>query len=124
LSPRSAEFFAEARARLVAARRELDAGDPSAATSLAYYALLYAARAALSEEDRYAKTHRGTWDLFWGTFAETRRFDAALTSEARKIQELRELSDYEAKRPSMDEAEHVVDVAEGFVEAVAELIGA
>lgn len=123
MSPRSEEFLAEARTRLAAARRELAAGDPSTTVSLSYYAMLYAGRAALSEEDRYAKTHRGVWDLFWKTFATTGRFDAALASEAREIQELRQLSDYEAARPSLDEARRVVDLGERFVRAVAALVG-
>lgn len=124
MSPRSAEFFAEAQSRLAAARRELAAGDPSSSVSLAYYAMLYAARAALSEENRYAKTHRGTWDLFWQTFAASDRFDTQLAGEARETQELRQLADYEARRPPMAEATRVLDLAERFVNAVAELVGA
>jgi uncharacterized protein (UPF0332 family) len=46
MSPRSAEFLEAARRRLSAAVAALD-DDPSAALSLAYYAILYAARAAL-----------------------------------------------------------------------------
>lgn len=122
MSPRSAEFLAEAHGRLAAARRELGAGDPSTAASLAYYGLLYAARAALSEEGRYAKTHRGAWDVFWQTFAVTGRFDATLAGEARAVQELRQLADYEARRPTMAEAENVVDVTDRFVAAVEALI--
>lgn len=122
MSPRSAEFLAEARSRLGAARRELDASDAGASVSLAYYAMLYAARAALSEEDRYAKTHRGSWDLFWQTFAATGRFDPELAEEARGTVELRQLSDYEAKRPSTQEATRVLDVAQRFVDAAAKLI--
>ncbi|MDQ6751130.1 MAG: HEPN domain-containing protein [Actinomycetota bacterium] len=124
MSPRSAEFLVEAQARLNAARRELAAAESSTTVSLAYYAMLYAARAALSEEDRYAKTHRGTWDLFWQTFVATGSFDAELASEARETQELRQLSDYEARRPSLEEATHIIDLGERFVSAVAELLGA
>jgi hypothetical protein len=50
------------------------------------------------------------------------RFDAALAAEARESQELRELSDYEARRPSMEEATRVLDVAERFLSGVARLI--
>jgi uncharacterized protein (UPF0332 family) len=124
VSPRSAEFFAEAQARLRAAQRELDASDAAASVSLAYYAMLYAARAALSEEDLYAKTHRGTWDLFWQTFAASGRFEAQLADEARGTAALRQLADYEAKRPGADEAAGVVELAQRFVDAVGTLIGA
>ncbi|MGH2963249.1 MAG: HEPN domain-containing protein [Solirubrobacterales bacterium] len=64
MSPRSAEFLAEARKRLRTARAALGVRDPAGAVSAAYYAMLYAVRAALSEEDRYAKTHAGTWGEF------------------------------------------------------------
>ena len=124
MSPRSAEFFAEAQSRLRAARTILDASDASASVSLAYYAMLYAARAALSEQDLYAKTHRGTWDLFWQTFAATDRFDRELADQARGTAALRQLSDYEAKRPSAQEATGVVELAGRFVDAVATLIDA
>jgi uncharacterized protein (UPF0332 family) len=50
--------------------------------SAAYYAMLYAARAALSEQDRYAKTHSGTWTLFRETFVRDGRFDPALARAA------------------------------------------
>ncbi len=49
MSPRSAEFLQAAERRLTLART---AGqDPAGALSAAYYAMLYAARAALSEQD-------------------------------------------------------------------------
>ena len=57
-----------AHERLRASRVVLGASSRSSAVSLAYYAMLYAARAALSEEDAYAKTHVGTWGLFRETF--------------------------------------------------------
>jgi uncharacterized protein (UPF0332 family) len=59
VSARSAEFLDEARKRLRTARAALGVDDPAGAVSAAYYAMLYAVRAALSEEDRYAKTHAG-----------------------------------------------------------------
>ena len=44
--------------------QQLGARLPSRVVSEAYYAMLYAARAALSEEDDYPKTHRGVWGQF------------------------------------------------------------
>jgi uncharacterized protein (UPF0332 family) len=49
-----------ARDRARTARAALTSGSRSSATILGYYAMLYAARAALSEEDRNARTHSGT----------------------------------------------------------------
>ena len=108
----------EARERLAAARTTRDSGFEGVAVSLAYCAMLYAARAALSEEDRYAKTHSGTWQLFRETFVASRRFDAALLRQAEQTQELRLGADYDARQIHPDEAESVVQLARQFVAAI------
>jgi uncharacterized protein (UPF0332 family) len=81
MSPRSEELLAVAWERLQAAgallERELwgpDVGD-------AYYAILYAARSALSERDRNAKTHRGIWAIFSEKFVASRDIDAELARD-------------------------------------------
>jgi uncharacterized protein (UPF0332 family) len=107
--------------RLRLARTALDAGFAGGSVSAAYYAMLYAARAALSEEDRYAKTHRGTWNLFGEVFAATGRFNAARVSEAQDVQRLREGADYDARAVSAEEAAAILDQAERFVVDVAAL---
>jgi uncharacterized protein (UPF0332 family) len=112
-----------ARERLQLARTALDAGFPSGAVSTAYYAALYAARAALSEEDSYAKTHRGVWHLFGELFVSTGRFDSKLLAEMRRVQELREAADYDARELTRDQAEDIVTEAERFVAAVAAMLG-
>jgi len=65
MSPRSAEFMSQARDRLAIAREVFTSGHREGSVSAAYYAMLYAARAALSEDDDHARTHRGTWNRFW-----------------------------------------------------------
>jgi uncharacterized protein (UPF0332 family) len=122
MSPRSREFMNRAHEHLEAARLTLRAGLFAPAVSNAYYAMLDAARAALSEEDRYAKTHSGTWDLFYSTFVEPRRFDRALLSAARETQKAREGADYAAQTFTRAEAGEIVELAERFI-AVTELIG-
>lgn len=117
MSPRSEELLAGARDRLGAA---LTAGFPSNAASAAYYSMLYAARAALSEEERNAKTHVGTWGLFHETFVATDRFDPELFGAAQRARELREASDYEAVIVPYADAERIVELAERFVAAVVE----
>jgi uncharacterized protein (UPF0332 family) len=64
VSPRSDELLARARDGVAAARALVDAGHAATAVSTAYYAMLYAARAALSERDVNARTHAGTWQCF------------------------------------------------------------
>ncbi len=113
-----------ARERLDAARRNLEGGLPFVALGLAYYAMLYAARAALSEEDLYAKTHSGSWTLFSDTFVRSSRFPADLVSPVQGIRERREGADYEAQNPTSEQAESDLRAAERFVAAVATLIGA
>lgn len=110
--------MSEARERLDAARATLIAGFPPAVVSLAYYAMLYAARAALSEEDRYAKTHSGTWNLFRETFVNTERFEEALLAGAERTVPLRLGADYEAMQISHHQAEDVVELAARFLSAI------
>jgi uncharacterized protein (UPF0332 family) len=117
MSPRSAEFFEAARRRLALAREAIDA-DPAGALSAAYYAMLYAARAALSERDTYAKTHSGTWNLFQEQFVERGSFDAELLTEVRNVQPEREQADYEAWLAPRDEAQRVIELAGAFLAAV------
>lgn len=114
--------MAEARERLEAARALIDRRLLGAAVSDAYYAILYAARAALSERDRNAKTHRGTWSIFHEELVAPGAFDAELAREARATQEPREGVDYAAARVSLEEAERIVETAERFVSAIDGLV--
>jgi uncharacterized protein (UPF0332 family) len=121
MSPRSAEFFEAAKRRLKDARLVRD-DDPGGTISLAYYAMFYAARAALSEHDTYAKTHTGTWNLFQQRFVDAGSFDAELLTEARKVQSEREDADYEAWAAPPEEAERVIELASSFLTAVEEML--
>lgn len=114
--------MASAQERISAAHAALTAGFPSVAVSAAYYAALYAARAALSEKDRYAKTHRGAWSLFGELFVSGGSFDPRLLAAARRTQELREAADYDAREISAERAQAVVGDAESFVARVAAML--
>lgn len=115
--------MASAQDRLKAAHAALAAGFPSVAVSASYYAVLYAGRAALSEQDRNARTHRGVWTLFGELFVSTGRIDSGLLSAARRIQELRESADYDARDISEDQARAIVSDAERFVAEVVRILG-
>jgi uncharacterized protein (UPF0332 family) len=110
--------MAEARDRLAAAHASVASGFPPAAVSLAYYAMLYAARAALSEENRYAKTHAGTWHVFGEVFVDAERFERQLFSEVRDTLELRLGADYEAKQVLPERADAVITLADRFLSAI------
>lgn len=121
MSPRSSEFMAKAVEKLRAARLLLDGGFPSPAVSAAYYAMLYAARAALSERDLNARTHGGIWGLFSATFVRSGEVDAALGGAGSRIQRDRERADYEAEDFEDADAEAILAEAERFVDAIGEL---
>lgn len=122
MSPRSEELLAVARERLEAAGALLERGLWGPAVSDAYYAILYAARAALSERDRNAKTHRGTWAAFSEEFVASGDIGVDLAREARATQEPREGVDYAAARVSRDEAQRIAEVAQRFVAAIETLL--
>lgn len=124
MSPRSREFLDQARDRLEMAREVLGSGHLEGAVSAAYYSMLYAARASLSEEDENARTHRGTWNLFRIHFVATDAFDAALFTLAQHAQVAREGGDYQAVRPSEEEARRYVDGAPDFLAAVEQMLTA
>ena len=122
MSPRSEEFIAAARERLANASDDLEQGHLAGAASAAYYAMLYAARAALSERDQYAKTHSGVWALFGQEFVAAGQFERDLAAKARAAQEVRELGDYEATPPSRAEAEELIATAARFIAAVEQML--
>lgn len=122
MSPRSAEFLEQARDRLTVAQEIMESGHPAAAASAAYYAMLNAARAALSEQDEHAKTHAGTWTLFSAAFVATGKFDQELSALARRAKVAREKGDYEAAPPSTPEAAEFVKGAAEFIVAIEGLL--
>jgi uncharacterized protein (UPF0332 family) len=124
MSPRSEEFIEQARDRLVAAREALEAAHRGVAVSVAYYAMLYAARAMLSEDDENARSHRGTWNLFRVKYVTNEAFEAALFTLAQHAQVAREGGDYAAVIPSEAEARRYVDGAAEFLAAAENLLGA
>lgn len=110
-----------ARRRLAAAEAVLEQ-DPSTALSAAYYAMLYSARAALSESGVYAKTHRGTWHEFRREFVEAGELDGELVASVQRIQPEREQADYDAWSAPAEEARRAIDLAGRFLAAVTALL--
>ncbi|MGE5282092.1 MAG: HEPN domain-containing protein [Chloroflexota bacterium] len=124
MSPRSEEFIEQARDRAQLAREALASGHREGAVSAAYYSMLYAARASLSESDEHARTHRGTWNLFRERYVVTDVFDDALFQLAQQVQTAREGADYEAATPSAEEAQSYVDGAVEFLAGVERMLAA
>jgi uncharacterized protein (UPF0332 family) len=110
-----------AREGLASAQLLLDGGHAATTVSTAYYAMLYAARAALSEAERHARSHAGTWGLVREQFVLTGNFDESLWKAAQRAQARREASDYGAAVFDREEARELVATARRFVEAVERL---
>ena len=121
MSPRSAELLARARDGVASARTQVEAGHAATAVSTAYYAMLYAARAALSERDLHARSHSGIWRLFREEFVVTGEFSEELAQAAQRAQARREASDYAAESFEIAEAAALVATAERFVAAIERL---
>lgn len=118
MKPRSKEYLREADRFVTAARVLLEAQLPENSAAEAYQAMFAAARASLSELDREARTHRGTWTLFDQLFVRQDLFEGRLRDAARNAEELRYDSDYRLGGASQEEAERVLADAEEFVSAV------
>jgi uncharacterized protein (UPF0332 family) len=121
MSPRSEEFMEMARERLADAQNILDVAHPALIVSAAYYAMLNAANAALSERGEHAKTHSGTWTLFSKVFVATGGFDRELYGFTGRAQEARQEGDYQAKPLTPELARELLDAAERFLAAVEEM---
>ena len=114
----------QARDRAEIAQTLLASGHLKGAVSAAYYAMLYAARAALSERDEYARTHGGTWHLFHERYVTTGAFDQHLHAMAHGSQRTREEGDYEAITPDRGEAERIVAGAAEYIAAIEHMLEA
>jgi uncharacterized protein (UPF0332 family)/predicted nucleotidyltransferase len=122
VKPQTQAFLRQSRDRIRTLGR-VETLSPSLAVSAAYYAMLYAARAGLSEEGVEARRHTGTWQRFRERFVVTGRFDATLVQRAQELQALREAIDYRAQTPDREQAAGAVGDARRFVRAVDELLG-
>ncbi len=91
----TAEYLATATMRLNTAAT-VAGNDPATALSTAYYAGLYAARAALHEHDISARSHRGTWHEFRNHFVLAGHVSVELATAMQRLQTAREQADYDA----------------------------
>ena len=112
----------QARDRLADAQAIVGTAHPAVVVSAAYYGMLYAARAALSERGEFAKTHSGTWTLFSQIFVAPGEFDQRLSALARRTKDAREEGDYEAAPPGAEQAAEFVNGAAEFIAAIERLL--
>ncbi len=119
---RSEEYLGEADRFLGAARVLLEAKLSENSAAEAYQAMFSAARAALRELDREARTHHGIGTLFDQLFVRQDLFERRLRDAARNAEELRYDSDYRLGGASQEEARRVLADAEEFVAAVRAMV--
>jgi uncharacterized protein (UPF0332 family) len=111
--------------KLQAARALLKNAFEHDVISRAYYAMLYAAKAALLMEGVRVKTHQGAVAEFGRIFGATGRIDRRYTTAFSRSLAERIVSDYEpVLRPTAAEAADALSKAEAFVAAVRDLVNA
>jgi len=127
---RTREYLAEAHEQLKFAEFAWTARAASNTVDRAYYVVFNAAVAALSEEDRFARTHDGTWTLTRQLLVKTGKLPAGLHRRARRLQPAREKAVYAPldpdeswKRPTLKEAEAALETARSYLQAVEDLLG-
>jgi uncharacterized protein (UPF0332 family) len=115
--------MAMARRAVAAATRNLDAGDAATAANRAYYAMLYAALAALLTDDVEVRRHSAVHAAFGARFAKTARLDPRLHRWLLDAFDLRLLADYdplwtleaEAVRETVEQATRMIDTIEAWL---------
>lgn len=111
--------IAEARDKLVTAQYLLSGGMYKDAVSRAYYAVLYAADAALATKGLVAKSHAGTNSLFGYHFLRKGLVDAKFKGLFKQIEKARIEADYSHMiKFTRDDAEHWLGRAREFVAAI------
>lgn len=111
------EYLEAAKRRLQTAR-DIVARDPATALSSAYYAALYAARAALNEHGVSARSHRGVWHEFRRRMVVSGPIDRDTAAAIQRLQTAREQADYDALDVSIEDADQAVEAAARFVDQI------
>jgi uncharacterized protein (UPF0332 family)/predicted nucleotidyltransferase len=119
---RTEEYLQTARKKLDSAHDSLEIGGHEVVAHLAYYAVFHAARAALSSEDEFARTHSGVWDRFHVRFVADGPVAVELAAKTRKLETLRLDVDYYGIEVSKREATGAVETATAFLAAVEQLL--
>jgi uncharacterized protein (UPF0332 family) len=122
LNPREAIplWLAKADDSLQAARDLLNAEHVGVAASRAYYAMFYAATAALLHEGKQFAKHSAVIAEFNRIFVQQGVFDAGMFKALQRAFDLRSEGDYELLPVSREEAQSATDDAALFIARVKE----
>ena len=117
------DLLTKADSRLTAAARDVEAGDVERSLSASYYAMFYAASAALEKVGVSRAKHSAIIAAFGEQFAKTKRVDARYHSMLLGAFALRSAADYETHAAlSPETAEETLGNARSFVAACRALI--
>ncbi len=117
------EMLKKAKEKLHVARRLLAEEEYEDAVSRAYYAMYHAARAVLSLEQSYPRTHSGLISDFGAKMIRTGKLPKDLGVSLSEAKSLRELADYALKpRITPEDAKHIFEVAEDFVRRISKFM--
>ena len=113
-----------ARRSLRSARNILDDGDHDFAMSRAYYAMFYAATAALLSQGIKRAKHSGVIAAFGQRLVKPGKFTVEHQRVLQAAFRDRSAGDYAGVFPSREEVERRLEEAESFVQAVADFLKA
>jgi uncharacterized protein (UPF0332 family) len=121
------QIMDKAEQALGSARLLLEAGDGDGATDRAYYAMFYAATAALSwtqpgEAQSFPKTHGGLIASFGLRLVQAGHLPTELGRSLNRVHELRLTADYLPEPVPPDKAKRAVEEADAFIAAIGELL--
>ncbi len=121
--PEEREMLKKAERKLHVAQRLLADGDCEDAVSRAYYAMFHAAKAALSLEQSYPKTHSGLVSDFGSKLVRPGKLPKDLGVSLSEAKSIRELADY-ALTPGItqEDAKHIVEIAKEFVRQLSKYV--
>jgi uncharacterized protein (UPF0332 family) len=120
------DLLKKADRALESAELLLQAGDVDGACSRSYYAMFYAARAALLRieappEAAHGKTHQGLHRAFNLYLVKPGHISQALGAQFRRAEQLRMISDYIGEPVGLPQAADMFAQASGFVTAIRSL---
>jgi uncharacterized protein (UPF0332 family) len=117
------DLLAKTDSRLTATARDLEAGDVERSLSASYYAMFYAASAALEKVGVSRGKHSTVIAAFGERFAKTQRVDARYHSMLLGAFALRSAADYEAHAAlSRGTADETLGNARSFVAVCRSLV--
>jgi uncharacterized protein (UPF0332 family) len=125
-SKSAVSLLGKATQALTSARVLLDLGDVDGACNRAYYAMFYAAQAALlmsgvPAPDALGKTHRGLINTFSAYLVKDGPVSKELGRQLKRAEEMRLIADYNGESVMQTDAEQLVLSAELFVNAMQSL---